>query len=287
MASLRLLKGKGTGDIEDKGEGDSGDKGKGDSGDKGKGDENPNDKGDDNSEGDDDDDEDPSDEDPCDEDDDSEGVQIFVGHPKGKTITIIVEASHTTNNTKAIIKNMEGIAMKRQRLIYQGQQLEDGYTISGNGIQKEPTLHLTMTLRGGGKRPKQDKSETILSKDEKIQANIFAKDKNMFILTNMATANPIVNDILANIAKIDKAVSQKGAMKEMYKLLSRETLDDLLTSLSAHRDIPRLEGLVTAMFVQDLQNEHHSCEAGPGNSREHTLLCRRADLHQGVLRQEV
>ena len=33
--------------------------------------------------------------------------------------------------------------------------------------------------------------------------------------------------------------------------------------------------------------EHRSCEAGPGNSREHTLLCRRADLHQGVLRQEV
>ena len=143
---------------------------------------------------------------------------------------------------------------KKVNLAFQNKMLEeDGRTLNDYSTQKDSTILMTSGLPGGGKRAKQDKSETILSKDEKLKANSFEKDKNMYILNTM-TANPIVPDIINNIAKIGKAVSQKVGMKEMFKLLSCEILDDLLTSLRTHRDSIRTQGLVNAIFAEDLQN---------------------------------
>ncbi|WP_206099742.1 ubiquitin-like protein [Longirhabdus pacifica] len=62
----------------------------------------------------------------------------------GKTIQLIVHSNSYVGDVKRQIRDKEGVAVEKQRLIFQGKFLQNGRTLQQYNIQKESTLHLVI-----------------------------------------------------------------------------------------------------------------------------------------------
>ena len=76
-------------------------------------------------------------------------MQLFVKTLTGKTVSIEIEEGESIEDVKAKIAEKEGIPAEQQRIIFGGQQLQDGKTVDDYNIGDDATLHLVLRLRGG------------------------------------------------------------------------------------------------------------------------------------------
>ena len=74
-------------------------------------------------------------------------IEVFIDILTGKVITLLAEGSDTIQNIKTTIQDKESISVYQQKLMFAGELLEDGCTLSDYNIQNVCILQLLLEMQ--------------------------------------------------------------------------------------------------------------------------------------------
>ena len=76
------------------------------------------------------------------------GIQIQVKKDTGNEISLEVKTMATIGDIKVMIQDRVGIHPDKQRLLFNGKELEDDKTVREENIRDDSTLHLSLPPTG-------------------------------------------------------------------------------------------------------------------------------------------
>jgi ubiquitin-large subunit ribosomal protein L40e len=153
-------------------------------------------------------------------------IEVLVKVLSGRTVQFQAKKTDTIETLKAMLQVSQGIDRDQQRLIYGGRELENTSTIEDVGIST--SLHLTLKLKGSGKRAKvtietAEEEDTLVLADE-CKSTL---DNLMIILRTHDTVAS--KEVLKQVDKSQELIKkeQQGTMLTVFRTLDKKSLKSL------------------------------------------------------------
>lgn len=109
--------------------------------------------------------------------------QIFVRNLYNTSISLNISPDDTIHTVKEHIQAKEGIPIQLQRLVFQGKELRGGSSVQETQLNKDDTVYLLLSLKGGGNAKSIAKIESL---EKKYDYNAHSQSTTCLTISNDA-----------------------------------------------------------------------------------------------------
>ncbi|GES86097.1 polyubiquitin 4 [Rhizophagus clarus] len=182
-------------------------------------------------------------------------LKLYVKMQNGKVIELYVPGSKISI-IKSTIKECEDIPVHRQRLFFNGKQLEDSKTLKDYNIQKESTLELISLIELNVKAKDGRVTKHILSENDTIhdvkqmvQKSTFVPVYNQYLFfygKQLHDSSTLKSCNIQNESTLELAMApfklnvktQDGKVIELYRVTKDNTIHEVRQMIQEIEDIP-------------------------------------------------
>ena len=180
---------------------------------------------------------------PSDSDDEDE-FQVSIMFPDNQMKKVYVKETDTVLNVKGVIRNKFGISRHHQRLLLDGEDLEDKCFLKDYNIGEDTVLNLFLTIGGGGKRGADGSSRNNSKKSK--------QEKILDIVDGVETVRLKVQS-----SPLTTVATNGMSMIELAKTSAEQMPDTAVANALQHFDIIQLKRLQVALTSGNGEHKVH------------------------------